>query len=174
LAERVRHDLARAHRASEPLALMFLDLDRFKNVNDSLGHQVGDELLMQVARRLQRAVRDDDTVARLGGDEFIVVLPNTDAAGAAHVAAKLLEVTTPAYRVAQHELSSTMSAGIAMYPADGDSFESLSMCADTAMYRAKQGGRNAYCFFTAEMQERSARTLQIENELRRAIESRRS
>ena len=170
LAERVRHDLARAHRGREPLALMFLDLDRFKNVNDSLGHQVGDELLLQVARRLQRAVRDDDTVARLGGDEFIVVLPNTDAAGAAHVAAKLLEVTTPAYRVGQHELTSTMSAGIAMYPADGDSFESLSMCADTAMYRAKQGGRNAYCFFTAEMQERSARTLQIENELRRAVE----
>jgi diguanylate cyclase (GGDEF)-like protein/PAS domain S-box-containing protein len=170
LAERVRHDLARAHRAREPLALMFLDLDRFKNVNDSLGHQVGDHLLVQVARRLQRAVRDDDTVARLGGDEFIVVLPNTDAAGAAHVAAKLLDVTTPAYRVGQHELSSTMSAGIAMYPADGDSFESLSMCADTAMYRAKQGGRNAYCFFTAEMQERSARTLQIENELRRAVE----
>ncbi|MCM8612258.1 EAL domain-containing protein [Accumulibacter sp.] len=170
LAERVRHDLARAHRAREPLALMFLDLDRFKNVNDSLGHQVGDELLVQVARRLRRAVRDDDTVARLGGDEFIVVLANTDADGAAHVASKLLEVTAPAYRVGQHELSCTISAGIAMYPADGDSFESLSMCADTAMYRAKQVGRNDYCFFTVEMQQRSARTLQIENELRRAVE----
>ena len=170
LDERVRHDLARAHRGRESLALIFLDLDRFKNVNDSLGHRVGDELLVQVARRLKSTVRDEDTVARLGGDEFIVVLPNTDADGAAHVAAKLLEVTVPAYRIEQHELTCTMSAGIAMYPTDGDSFESLSMCADTAMYRAKQNGRNAYCFFTAEMQERSARTLQIENDLRRALQ----
>ena len=171
LEERVRHDLARAHRGREALALMFLDLDRFKNVNDSLGHRVGDALLIQVAERLRRAVRDEDTVSRLGGDEFIVVLPSTDADGAAHVAAKLLEVMAPAYRIEQHELTCSLSAGIAMYPADGESFEALSMSADTAMYRAKQSGRNAYCFFTAEMQERSARNLQIENDLRRALEN---
>jgi diguanylate cyclase (GGDEF)-like protein/PAS domain S-box-containing protein len=170
LNERVKHDLSRAHRAREPLALIFLDLDRFKNVNDSLGHRIGDELLVQVAERLKGAVRDEDTVSRLGGDEFIVLLPSTDAAGAAHVATKLLEVTAPPYRIEQHELSCTASVGIAMYPADGESFEALSMCADTAMYRAKQSGRNAYCFFTAEMQERSARTLQLENDLRRALE----
>ena len=170
LDERVRHDLIRAHRSRESLALMFLDLDRFKNVNDSLGHRIGDELLVQVAQRLTRAVREEDTVSRLGGDEFIVVLPRTDAAGAAHVAAKLLAVSAPPYRVEQHELTCTASLGIAMYPSDGDCFEALSMCADTAMYRAKQRGRNSYCFFTAEMQERSARTLQIENDLRRALE----
>ena len=170
LDERLRHDLSRAHRGRESLALMFLDLDRFKNVNDSLGHRIGDELLIQVAQRLKGAVREEDTVSRLGGDEFILVLPSTDAAGAAHVAAKLLEITAPPYRIEQHELSCTASVGIAIYPADGESFEALSMSADTAMYRAKQRGRNAYCFFTAEMQERSARTLQLENDLRRALE----
>jgi diguanylate cyclase (GGDEF)-like protein/PAS domain S-box-containing protein len=170
LDERVRHDLSRAHRGRESLALMFLDLDRFKNVNDSLGHRIGDELLIQVAQRLKGTVREEDTVSRLGGDEFILILPSTDAAGAAHVAAKLLEVTAPPYRIEQHELSCTASVGIAIYPADGESFEALSMSADTAMYRAKQRGRNAYCFFTAEMQERSARALQLENDLRRALE----
>ncbi|MCM8595451.1 EAL domain-containing protein [Accumulibacter sp.] len=171
LDERFRHDLSRAHRGREPLALMFLDLDRFKNINDSLGHRVGDELLIQVGQRLRHAIRDEDTVSRLGGDEFILVLPKTDADGAAHVAAKLLEITAPPYRIEQHELTVTASVGIAMYPADGDSFEVLSMCADTAMYRAKQSGRNGYCFFTAEMQERSARMLQIENDLRRALDN---
>ncbi|WP_186406486.1 EAL domain-containing protein [Candidatus Accumulibacter aalborgensis] len=169
LNERVRHDLARAHRGHESLALIFLDLDRFKNVNDSLGHRIGDDLLVQLAGRLKRAVRDDDTVSRLGGDEFVLLLPNTDADGAAHVATKLLEVTAPPYCIEQHELVCTVSLGIALYPADGDTFEALSRCADTAMYRAKQRGRNAYCFFTAEMQERSTRMLQIENELRRAV-----
>ena len=171
LGERVKHDLIRAHRSRESVALMFLDLDRFKNVNDSLGHRIGDQLLIKVAQRLTGAVREEDTVSRLGGDEFIVVLPSTDAAGAAHVAAKLLEIAAPPYRIEQHELTCTASMGIAMYPADGESFEALSMCADTAMYRAKQRGRNAYCFFTAEMQERSARTLQLENDLRRALDN---
>jgi PAS domain S-box/diguanylate cyclase (GGDEF) domain len=170
LEERVHHDLSRAQRGRESLALIFLDIDRFKQVNDSLGHRIGDELLIQLAERLRHTVRDEDTLCRLGGDEFILVLPNTDAEGAAHVAAKLLEITAPPYRIAQHELSCTVSVGIAMYPVDGENLEQLSMCADAAMYRAKQGGRNAFCFFTAEMQERSARSLQLGNDLRRALE----
>ena len=169
LEERFRHDLSRAQRGRESLALIFLDLDRFKQVNDSLGHRIGDQLLVEVAGRLQGAVRDEDTLCRLGGDEFIVVLPNTDADGAAHVASKLLEVSASPYHLEEHELHCTLSLGIALYPVDGDNLEALSICADTAMYRAKQGGRNGFCFFTPEMQERSARALQLENDLRRAL-----
>ena len=170
LADRVGQSLSRVERNAEQLALVFLDLDRFKNVNDSLGHRVGDELLIQVAERLRRVLRDEDTVSRLGGDEFILVLPNTTADGAAHVAEKVLKEIAATYRIDNHELNVTASIGIAMYPTDGDSYDALSMCADAAMYRAKQGGRNTFRFFTREMQERSDRTLQLENALRRALE----
>ena len=150
---------------------MFLDLDRFKNVNDSLGHRVGDELLIQLARRLKLALRDEDTISRLGGDEFILLLPATGADGAAHVAAKLLETTAPAYCIDQHELSCTASIGIALYPDDGDTLEALSMRADTAMYRAKKAGRNTFRFFTHEMQTSSTRALKIEHALRHALDN---
>ncbi len=170
LADRVGQAISRVERTSEPLALVFLDLDRFKNINDSLGHRIGDELLIQVAQRLKTALRDEDTVSRLGGDEFILVLPGAVAEGAAHVAEKVLKSISLPYYIEQHELSITPSLGIAMYPADGATYETLSMCADTAMYRAKQGGRNTFRFFTREMQERSDRTLQLENALRRVLE----
>ncbi|MFT3849275.1 MAG: EAL domain-containing protein [Propionivibrio sp.] len=170
LADRVSQSLSRVERNAEPLALVFLDLDRFKNVNDSLGHRIGDDLLVQVAERLRHVLRDDDTVSRLGGDEFILVLPNTGAGGAAHVAEKVLKVLSASYLIENHELNVTASLGIAMFPSDGDNYDALSMCADAAMYRAKQGGRNTFRFFTREMQERSDRTLQLENALRRALE----
>ncbi|MBS1230902.1 MAG: sensory box protein/GGDEF domain protein [Proteobacteria bacterium] len=170
LADRVGQALSSVERNGESLALVFLDLDRFKNVNDSLGHRIGDELLIQVAQRLQSGLRGEDTVSRLGGDEFILVLPGASADGAARVVKKILKSLSRPYRIEQHELIITPSLGIAMYPADGDSYEALSMCADAAMYRAKQGGRQTFRFFTREMQEHSERALQLENALRRALE----
>ncbi|MCH8856416.1 MAG: EAL domain-containing protein, partial [Proteobacteria bacterium] len=170
LADRATQAIDIAHRGAEPLAVLFLDLDHFKNVNDSLGHRVGDALLVQLAARLRGAVREQDTVARMGGDEFVLVLPLTDIAGAAHLAAKLMALASAPYQVEQHELTVTPSMGIAMFPTDGDDFEALCKCADAAMYRAKRDGRNAYRFFTSEMQAQSARALQLENALRRALE----
>lgn len=169
-ADRINHALSMAQRSQEKLATMFIDLDQFKNINDNLGHRLGDALLIEIARRLKSAVREEDTVSRLGGDEFILLLPNTDADGAAHVAEKLLGIIAQPCRVEQHELVITPSIGIAMYPEDGQDFETLSRCADVAMYRAKHDGRNTYRFFTPEMQTHSARTLQLENALRRALE----
>lgn len=159
-----------AHRRHEPLALMFLDLDNFKNVNDSLGHGIGDELLKQFAERLKNAVRDQDTISRLGGDEFVLILPGTDTDGAAYLAERILNIAAQQYNVERHEINLTVSIGIAIYPTDGMDFDTLWRSADAAMYRAKQNGRNDYCFFTTEMQARSSRTLQIDNALRRAME----
>ena len=170
LRTRVDSALVHAQRHGEGLALMFMDLDRFKNVNDSLGHQLGDELLIQVAQRLKSVLREVDTVCRVGGDEFVLLCPGVDALGAAHIADKVQEMTLQRYLIEPQELVMTFSTGIALYPMDGDSFESLSMSADTAMYRAKQAGRNTYRFFTPEMQSQSSRTLQLENGLRHALD----
>lgn len=170
LNDRVSQAISMAQRSHDKLAILFVDLDHFKNINDTLGHRIGDELLVEIAKRLQSVVRDEDTVSRLGGDEFILLLPGTDANGTAHVARKLLQAVSQHYLIEQHELVITPSIGIAMYPSDGEDFDALSRCADIAMYRAKRDGRNNYRFFTPEMQARSARNLQLENALRRALE----
>ena len=170
LSDRCHSALNAAQRHSNTVALMFLDLDHFKNVNDSLGHRVGDALLVALAERLKSTVREQDTVARLGGDEFILVLPDTDAVGAAHVAEKLLQAALEPFEIENNELTVTPSIGIAMYPVDGKDFDTLSRCADAAMYHAKQFGRNNFRFFTSEMQARSERALTLENALRRALE----
>ena len=170
LDDRCQHALSVAQRGQQSVALIFLDLDHFKNINDSLGHRVGDEVLIELALRLKDAVREQDTVSRLGGDEFILLLPDTDAVGAAHVAEKLLHAALLPFQIEQHELTVTPSIGIALYPKDGSSLDALSRCADAAMYRAKGDGRNSYRFFTTEIQARSDRTLLLDNALRRALE----
>jgi diguanylate cyclase (GGDEF)-like protein/PAS domain S-box-containing protein len=170
LADRCSHAVSTAQRYGQSVSLLFVDLDHFKNVNDSLGHRVGDELLKAMAQRLSAAVRDQDTVARLGGDEFVLVLPDTDGPGAARVVEKIMRVATDPFDIDSRELIVTPSIGIAVYPQDGADFDALSRCADTAMYDAKQRGRSQYRFFTAELQAKSQRTLVLENALRRALE----
>ena len=149
---------------------MFIDIDHFKGINDTLGHRFGDVLLVELAKRLRRVLRKEDIVSRLGGDEFIVMSPDLNERTAGHVAQKLLAAIGEPYDIEQHELSVTASIGLALYPAYGEGLESLSKKADTAMYRAKQEGRNGYRFFTAEMQARSARHLQLGNALRHALD----
>ncbi|MBV7431167.1 MULTISPECIES: EAL domain-containing protein [unclassified Acidovorax] len=170
LAERAQHLIANEQARGGTLAMLFLDLDHFKNVNDSLGHRIGDILLVAVAQRLQSLLRPQDTVSRLGGDEFLLLLPATSAPSAADMATRLLAAIAQPFQVDPYELTTTLSVGIAMYPADGDSFDTLYQRADAAMYRAKQNGRNRYGFFTADLEARTARALLIENALRRALE----
>ena len=169
LQERFRFALSLAQRSSEKLAVLFLDLDHFKNINDTLGHSIGDQLLMEVARRLKASVREEDTVSRQGGDEFILVLPDIVAQGAAMVAQKLLQAIDAPFQYGAHELSSTATIGIALYPDDGTDMETLLQHADAAMYQAKQAGRNNYRFYTQAMQLSSARNLRLLNDLRQAL-----
>jgi diguanylate cyclase (GGDEF)-like protein/PAS domain S-box-containing protein len=170
LRDRFQHAISMAQRSGRTLTLMTLDLDHFKNINDTLGRHIGDAMLVEVARRIQAVVHEEDTVSRQGGDEFVMLLPTTDAAGAGHMASRLLAVIAETYQIDAQELVTTPSIGIAMYPADGADFETLAKNADVAMYRAKRDGRNCYRFFAAEMQTQSTQTLHIENALRRALE----
>ncbi|PJI98079.1 diguanylate cyclase/phosphodiesterase [Acidovorax sp. 69] len=170
LAERAQQAIQVAQDGHTPLAVIFLDLDHFKHVNDSLGHRVGDTLLVEIAKRLRAVVRDKDTVARLGGDEFVLLLPGANAHGAARVAGKLQEASRQHYQIDHHELTMAPSMGVALFPQDGADFDTLTQSADVAMYRAKLDGRNTFRFFTPEMQAQSVRALQLENALRRALE----
>ncbi len=168
--DRLDQALAHAHRNQARLCLMFIDLDRFKEVNDTLGHDLGDKLLQQAANRLESAVRADDTVARLGGDEFTVLLQDLSGADQAKtIARKLLDELKAPFRINGHDAYVSGSIGITLYPDDGEDVETLLKHADTAMYRAKTAGRNRYRFFTTEMNRQLVKRQSIEAELRQAL-----
>ncbi|MBK1649328.1 EAL domain-containing protein [Rhabdochromatium marinum] len=169
LEERLAVAQAQMKRQGTCLALMVLDLDHFKEINDALGHATGDALLVEVARRMRDAVRATDTVARAGGDEFILVLSDVEPKGAAHVAEKLVARLSEPLYLEKQTLSVSCSLGITLSTGDGDTADALITRADTAMYRAKQAGRNRYQFFTEEMQREAMRVMTLECQLRQAI-----
>jgi diguanylate cyclase (GGDEF)-like protein/PAS domain S-box-containing protein len=171
LNDRLEQAIASARRRGNQIAVLFLDLDRFKHINDSFGHVVGDQLLQEVALRLQRSVRRSDTVSRLGGDEFVVVLPELETPeSAAGSAAKLHAALAVPYQVGSHSLRVPVSIGISIYPDDAEDAETLINSADTAMYHAKEYGRNNYKFFKQDMVIRAVERQFIEDGLRVALE----
>jgi diguanylate cyclase (GGDEF)-like protein/PAS domain S-box-containing protein len=172
--ERLKHALIRSHRDNQPVVLLYLDLDRFKSINDTLGHQTGDLLLQQVAARLRDLVRAHDTVARLGGDEFTVVLTDMENHAAAvetalRVAGIILDQLSRPFYVGGREVVTGSSIGIAVHPQDGETYSDLVKHADIAMYHAKQSGGNCHAFFSAEMNARVVRRVSLESALRQAL-----
>ncbi len=169
--DRLGQAVTRARRADDHVALLFIDLDDFKKVNDTLGHAAGDELLIEAARRLRNAMRGGDIVGRLGGDEFLVVLPDLrDVTQTQVVVRKILETFTRAYQVRGHDVATTASIGVAVFPRDGDTPNTLLQNADAAMYRAKESGRNQFKFFASEMNAQARRRLALESQLRSAVD----
>ena len=165
--------LAQSTRSNQKLAVFFLDLDRFKDINDSLGHSTGDGLLKAVAERIRRCIREGDTVARFGGDEFTLLIPRIDnVEDAAKIAQKILETLKIPFSISDHELFVTTSIGISVYPGDGSDPETLVRNADTAMYRAKDQGRDNYQLYAPAMNARALERLALENMLRKALSHR--
>ena len=169
--DRLEQGIVAARRTGQSLALLFIDLDRFKNINDSLGHQVGDLLLREVADRMQGCIRKGDTLSRLGGDEFVVTLEGLQQAeDAAQVAAKIIKTLSRPCEIAGHTLNTSCSIGISIYPLDADDDRALMKNADTAMYHAKEKGRNNYQFFSPEMNVRAVERHTLETALRAALD----
>jgi diguanylate cyclase (GGDEF)-like protein/PAS domain S-box-containing protein len=171
LNDRLKWAIVLAERHRQRLAVLFLDVDRFKHINDSVGHDIGDRLLRSLARRLLTCVRSSDTVSRQGGDEFVILLSElTHAADAAVIAGKLLVALSAPHRIAPYDLEVTVSIGIANYPDDGTDAETLMKRADFAMYHAKDSGRNNYQFFESKMNRRAIERQSLENDLRHALQ----
>ncbi len=170
LNDRISHAIARSSRQGKKLAVIFLDLDGFKHINDSLGHRVGDSLLQSVSRRLLECVRGGDTVSRLGGDEFVVLLNEVEGTeDAATAATRMLRAVSAVHTIDNHELQVTTSIGVSFYPADGIDAETLIMNADTAMYQAKASGRQRFQFYEPTMNIRAAERQILELALRGAL-----
>lgn len=174
LTDRLEQSIALALRHGTKLALMYMDIDYFKHINDSLGHPVGDQLLQSVAKRLQECVRLSDTVSRQGGDEFVVLLPEVaDPRDACLTAEKLIEAVAKPHLIAGHRLHVTLSIGISLYPDNGKNVETMIKNADTAMYQAKKNGRNNYQVFTPDMNVRAVTRQAVEQALHHALEQHR-
>ncbi len=172
LRDRLEHAQAQASRTQSRVALMYLDLDRFKTINDSLGHPVGDALLKAVVDRLKSCVRESDTISRQGGDEFIILLNDIrDSDAVSRVADKIHQSMGEPIVLGNHSLNTSFSIGIALYPDDGDDFDSLLQKADTAMYHSKDAGRNGHRFFTEQMNIRVVEHMTMETQLRGALEN---
>jgi diguanylate cyclase (GGDEF)-like protein/PAS domain S-box-containing protein len=174
MLSRLEHELALMQRANSKLAVLFIDLDRFKYINDTFGHSYGDELIINVAKKLSGSIRKSDTIARLGGDEFLILIPNiVQLFDLEKLVNKILfETSTPVSLSNGHQAVVTASIGISIYPDDADNIESLLKNADTAMYRAKDIGKDTFCFYTAEMNTATSQRLHLDMELRRAIRNR--
>ncbi|MDP2793709.1 MAG: EAL domain-containing protein [Sulfurisoma sp.] len=174
LRDRLDQAIAAARRDGQRLAVMFIDMDHFKAINDSLGHPIGDKLLVEVARRLKECVRDSDVVARLGGDEFVVVvtgIADDAVTTASSMAEKIQRLLAQPYAIFDHALHSTPSIGISVFPEDGHDVDALMKNADTAMYHAKSRGRNNFQFFTAAMNEKAAERQQLESSLHLGLQN---
>ncbi|MGB5569445.1 MAG: EAL domain-containing protein [Sedimenticolaceae bacterium] len=170
LQDRLDHAIHRAHRQGHCLAVLFLDLDRFKNINDTLGHAAGDQLLRIFAARLSRQIREGDTVARLGGDEFMVLLEDYRASDDPRIVAqKLLDSLHEPFDIQGHQLYVTASIGISLYPDDGETVDELVRNSDAAMYRAKEKGKNSYHFYTSDLTAVARESLRLESSLRLAL-----
>ncbi len=178
LFDRLEEELARSRRHNYIGGVLFVDLDHFKNINDSLGHPVGDKLLVVIAKRMRDLVRDEDVVARLGGDEFVVLVPELDtdstlaSEAARKVAKKLQDVLSSTFMVEGHQLHVSCSIGIALYPQDNDTIHDIFRQADAALYRSKEDGRNAIRFFSKDMQAIAEQRMQLQMLLPRALEQR--
>ena len=169
--DRLTHAMAQADRYHQILAVLFLDLDRFKAINDTLGHNVGDELLKLTAERLRSCIRDCDTVARLGGDEFTIIVDDiVEIQDAAVVAQKILDTISQPFNLHGHEVFISVSIGLTLYPNDDENADNLLRNADSAMYRAKEYGRNNFQFYVADMNVKARERLMLESQLRRALD----